>query len=82
MPYIFKLQEIPRVHRYSHSLTVELAQTTVAEDISRNEDPFSESRLLARKYATEHGYDLTSLWEQNIAWGELDSFRFVTLGWN
>ncbi|CAE6527985.1 unnamed protein product [Rhizoctonia solani] len=32
---------------------------------------------MARDYAEEHGYDLTSMWEENIAWGHLDSFRHL-----
>ncbi|KAF8705424.1 Mitochondrial carrier, partial [Rhizoctonia solani] len=69
---------VPRVSTnrcYSKPSTAELAQTGVSDSILEHEDPFKESRALARRYAKEHGYDLTSIWEENISWGHLDSFR-------
>ncbi|CAE6513595.1 unnamed protein product [Rhizoctonia solani] len=62
---------------YSKPSTAERAQVGVAEGIRQHEDPFKDARLLARDYAKEHGYDLTSIWEENIAWGHLDSFRHL-----
>ncbi|CAE6513589.1 unnamed protein product [Rhizoctonia solani] len=62
---------------YSKPSTAERAQVGVAEGIRGQEDPFAEARILARGYAKEHGYDLTSMWEENIAWGHLDSFRHL-----
>lgn len=66
---------MPNVRLYSKPSPAEHAQTSVAEEVSKDKDPFTEARVLAREYAKEHGYDLTSLWEENIAWGHLDSFR-------
>ncbi|KZP01858.1 Thioesterase/thiol ester dehydrase-isomerase [Calocera viscosa TUFC12733] len=36
-----------------------------------------EARLKARQYAIDELYDSTSFWEQDIAWGHLDSFRHL-----
>ncbi|KAH7335313.1 HotDog domain-containing protein [Rhizoctonia solani] len=71
------ITEISRNRFYSKPSTAERAQGGVAEDIRKQEDPFAEARILAREYAKDHGYDLTSMWEENIAWGHLDSFRYL-----
>jgi hypothetical protein len=63
---------------YSKPSTAELAQAGDSKSIREQDDPFPEARVLARKYAVEHGYDLTSMWEENIAWGHLDSFRYAS----
>lgn len=71
------LEDLPGTRRYSKPSAAELSQIGVSEEIRKHEDPFAEARVLAREYAKEHGYDLTSLWEENIAWGHLDSFRHL-----
>ncbi|KAL5633255.1 hypothetical protein ACGC1H_003673 [Rhizoctonia solani] len=71
------IAEISRGRANSKPSTAGRAQVGVAEDIREREDPFAEARILARDYAKEHGYDLTSMWEENIAWGHLDSFRHL-----
>ncbi|KAG9079274.1 hypothetical protein FS749_008650 [Ceratobasidium sp. UAMH 11750] len=67
----------PAVRSYSRPSPAEVDSITSAEAIVHGSDPFAESRMLAREYAKEHGYDLSSLWEENIAWGHLDSFRHL-----
>ncbi|CAE6410518.1 unnamed protein product [Rhizoctonia solani] len=73
------ITEISRGRGYSKLSTAEHAQAGVSESIREREDPFAEARIMARDYAKEHGYDLTSMWEENIAWGHLDSFRHLKL---
>lgn len=68
---------MPNVKRYSTPSPAEHARNNVVEEVSKDKDPFVEARILAREYAKEHGHDLTSLWEENISWGHLDSFRRV-----
>jgi len=34
-------------------------------------------RSRAEQYASSHGFDPLSFWEQNICWGDLDSFRHL-----
>ncbi|KAF8603750.1 Thioesterase/thiol ester dehydrase-isomerase [Ceratobasidium sp. AG-I] len=74
---ISALERTPNVRLYSAPSPAEPARNNVAEEVSKDKDPFEEARVLARGYAKEHGHDLTSLWEQNIAWGDLDSFRHL-----
>ncbi|CAE6525151.1 unnamed protein product [Rhizoctonia solani] len=69
------ITEISRNRFYSRPSTAERAQGGVAEDIRKQEDPFAEARILAREYAKEHGYDLTSMWEENIA--HLNNVHYV-----
>ena len=69
------LERASNVRLYSALSPAEHARNNLTEEVSKEKDPFVEARILAREYAKEHGHDLTSLWEENIAWGHLDSFR-------
>ncbi|QRV74078.1 mitochondrial carrier protein [Ceratobasidium sp. AG-Ba] len=62
---------------YSQTSLSERVHTSATEAFATRSDPFVEARSIAHRYAEENGHDISLLWEENIAWGHLDSFRWV-----
>lgn len=68
--------ELPRTETYPDTTQ---SLSTVVTTSTFNKSDFAEAAAAARAHALSEGHDADSFFEEQVVWGDLDSFRCVVL---